>query len=150
MLSHLIGSLSVKALTCAQLLHELPAQLSAARLLLTLLIELAQPLMGASYDKLAKAHALPPTSQRVKGLMDTRRLSDRVTREAGRHDTSVAPGTAPSISAASHSLRDRNTGRPGQVANLEAALERLLEALMEPIGREARRKAADAICKQTH
>jgi hypothetical protein len=37
------------------------------------------------------------------------------------------------------------TGRPGQPANQDAALDRLIEALLEPEGRQARRKAAEAI-----
>jgi hypothetical protein len=36
-------------------------------------------------------------------------------------------------------------GSSGQGANLDAILERALEALLEPVGREARRKAAEAI-----
>jgi hypothetical protein len=44
---------------------------------------------------------------------------------------------------------DLLAGRSEQNANPDAALERLLEALMEPVGREARRKAAEAIRSQT-
>ena len=36
-------------------------------------------------------------------------------------------------------------GRSGQGANPVLALDRLLEALMEPVGRETRRKAAEAL-----
>lgn len=95
MLAHLIGRLSVKALSSTQLLHELTTQLSAPSLLLTLLIELAQPRMSTSYDKLAKTHTLSTTPQRIKRLMDRRRLGDRMAREASRHNTSVAPSAAP-------------------------------------------------------
>lgn len=40
-------------------------------------------------------------------------------------------------------------GRSEQNANLEGALERLLEHLMEPVGRQARRRAAEAIRQAT-
>jgi hypothetical protein len=37
------------------------------------------------------------------------------------------------------------TGSSGRPANPVTALDRVLETLMEPVGREARRQAADAI-----
>ena len=44
-----------------------------------------------------------------------------------------------------NNLTKRGTGRPGRRANPAALLDRLLEALLEPIGRAARRRAAEAI-----
>jgi hypothetical protein len=45
------------------------------------------------------------------------------------------------------SAKPMTTGSSGRRANPGADLERLVEALMEPVGRQARRLAAEAIGK---
>lgn len=43
--------------------------------------------------------------------------------------------------------KNNNTGQSGRPANPEATLEQLVDVLMEPVGRQARRRAARAIRK---
>jgi hypothetical protein len=49
------------------------------------------------------------------------------------------------LSEAKNSYKTAETGRSGRRANPAANLDWLLEALMEPIGRKARRRAGEAI-----
>lgn len=63
--------------------------------------------------------------------------------------TKAESGPHEPLSDAGVSIRLKLAGRPGRPANLEKTLKRLLEALLEPLGREARRRAADTIRRRT-
>jgi hypothetical protein len=49
------------------------------------------------------------------------------------------------LSKAKNGHKTAKTGRPGRRANPAANLDRLIETLMEPVGEEVRRQAAEAV-----
>jgi site-specific DNA recombinase len=70
---------------------------------------------------------------------------EAITAAAGAAGTPEGQIGAPKPPAAWCSYFDVMAGSRGRAANLTAALDGLVEALMEPVGREARRRAAEAI-----
>jgi site-specific DNA recombinase len=73
-------------------------------------------------------------------------LARKLAREASETDA-TRPENGRSPAFRGHGLKPKQmAGASGPAANLDGLLGSLLEALVEPIGRKARKRAADAVC----
>lgn len=154
MLADFVGGVHVEAVSSTQLLDQLTTKLGLLNLFSSSDFKLSQPITSATDHQVVKLHTLPSATEGIESLTNWGSLSDRMTRTASRHPVSVAPGTAPLRQAtpalaigvvSNNDLKPGKNGEIGTTCDPVAVLDRLLEELIEPVGRAARRRAVAAI-----
>jgi hypothetical protein len=92
--ANLVRSNRVEAVSGTQLLDQLAPKLGLMVLFLAPNFDLSKPITSAADHQVVKLDALPSATKGIKRLTHSWGFRDRMTRMAGWHSISVAPGTA--------------------------------------------------------